>query len=313
MKYGILIGRFQPFHKGHEAIINKIKEDGRTPIVFIGSSQESKTERNPYSFEERRDIIKAAVGSDISVLPLPDYPANDAEWAAHIIKEASSFGDFKIYYHAKASDLDDVGLHYMQRAFNSIDRLDLLQHVEMQDVLISATDIRNTLKYVHASTLSYLGSNKFLKIKSYDRGDSKYYYAERLGKDSIAFILFDETTKKYGLVNEFKPPLDRFIITAFGGSLDLPLSKEEIVKRECLEESGYEAARVVPCGRRFVSTQMNQYCHLYLVIIGDKKERRPQDDWEEQACVVWVDKEAIYTLEDWKAQAILQAVEYAIR
>ena len=56
MKKALFIGRFQPFHQGHLDAIKQISED--EIIIGIGSSQYSKTDDNPYSFEERQKMIE---------------------------------------------------------------------------------------------------------------------------------------------------------------------------------------------------------------------------------------------------------------
>ncbi len=134
-------------------------------------------------------------------------------------------------------------------------------------------------------------TNKFLQIKEADNFGNKYYYAERLGKDSVAFILYNAKTKWYGLIREYKPPIDEFLITAFGGSLDKPISKVAIVKGEVLEETGFEITieNIEYKGKIFVSTQMNQFCHLYLIDVTNAKNvgRQPQNECEAKSEVVW--------------------------
>lgn len=139
----------------------------------------------------------------------------------------------------------------------------------------------------------------------------KYYYAERLGRDSVAFILYDK--KKYprlGLIQEYKSPLGKDLITAFGGTLDKNISIKNIVLEEVQEESGYvvDLSRIHLIGKRYVSTQMNQYCYLFLVDVTDLKPgpRNPQDELEEQAKVVWLDLNKILKGPCWKAQVIVQ-------
>ena len=157
--------------------------------------------------------------------------------------------------------------------------------------------------------------NKFLQIKK--AKNHEYYYAERLGIDSIAFVLFDRQ-KGYGLIKEFKPPIDEFVITAFGGSIDKDKSLLEIVKDEVKEEAGYT---VLDCdilyrGKRFVSTQMNQFCHLYLVDVSGliPGEKEPETYLESIAKVVWLKYRDVISLDflDWKAQAII-ATEGGLR
>ncbi|MFQ5883533.1 MAG: adenylyltransferase/cytidyltransferase family protein, partial [Thermoplasmata archaeon] len=47
----LLVGRFQPFHRGHLAMVRRILEDHSGIIFGVGSSQSKDTEKNPFSFE----------------------------------------------------------------------------------------------------------------------------------------------------------------------------------------------------------------------------------------------------------------------
>ena len=49
-KLGVLVGRFQTFHTGHEEIIRKAIELCEQVWIFVGSSQESGTLKNPFSY-----------------------------------------------------------------------------------------------------------------------------------------------------------------------------------------------------------------------------------------------------------------------
>lgn len=57
----LLVGRFQPFHRGHLAMVRRILEDHSGIIFGVGSSQSKDTEKNPFSFEERARMIRAAM------------------------------------------------------------------------------------------------------------------------------------------------------------------------------------------------------------------------------------------------------------
>ncbi len=84
---GVLVGRFQMLHKGHEEIIEKSLELCEKTAVFIGSSQESRTEKNPFSFEERKEMLKTVFGDKIMVFPLPDIGVgNNSAWGEYVIK-----------------------------------------------------------------------------------------------------------------------------------------------------------------------------------------------------------------------------------
>ena len=146
-------------------------------------------------------------------------------------------------------------------------------------------------------------SNKFLKIKEADNNGTPYYYAERLGKDSVAFILYDRESGRVGLIKEYKPPIEEYLYTAFGGSMDKEgATPFEIMKDELREEAGYELAAPTYVGSSFVSTQMNQFCYLYFCDVTGIPQNK---DIEENAEIVWLTIEDVVRGRDWKAITIL--------
>ena len=64
-KTGLVLGRFQTFHKGHEYIINKALEICSKVLVFIGSSDKDGTQENPFSYELRKKLIKKIYENEI--------------------------------------------------------------------------------------------------------------------------------------------------------------------------------------------------------------------------------------------------------
>lgn len=85
-KLGITIGRFQVFHKGHQAMIGKAIELCDTVGVLIGSSQESGTSKNPFTYEMRESILKKIYRDSIRIYPLPDIGVgNNSKWGDYVI------------------------------------------------------------------------------------------------------------------------------------------------------------------------------------------------------------------------------------
>jgi 8-oxo-dGTP pyrophosphatase MutT (NUDIX family) len=146
----------------------------------------------------------------------------------------------------------------------------------------------------------------FLSVKSWD---NRYYFSERAGVDSIAFVLYDHRTNKYGLIREFKCPINEFRASAFGGSLDSDEDMLEIVIAECREEAGFVVSfeDIRTLGKVLVSTQSNQQCYLYMVEVDTRKqvEPQPENDMEALATVEWVSQDEVNQLEDWKAITII--------
>jgi len=161
-------------------------------------------------------------------------------------------------------------------------------------------------------TIKKLTDNRFLNIKEVkqpERHVNGYQFAERLGKDSVAFICYDKNTKKFLVNEELKVPTDEFVVGAFGGSLDKDSVMIEIIKDEVKEEAGFTVSRedIKFVGRMFVSTQMNQYCYLYIAFVDQRNqgEKKPENAIEAMATTKWVDEKGIMELDEWKAITIL--------
>ena len=86
-KLGILVGRFQAIHLGHEKMVNTARELCQQVGVFVGSSQESLTCKNPFSYEIREEMLHAVFGDAIRVFPLPDIGVgNNSRWGDYVLR-----------------------------------------------------------------------------------------------------------------------------------------------------------------------------------------------------------------------------------
>ena len=96
-KVALIVGRFQPFHKGHLFLIKKALEKADRIIIGIGSANVS-DENNPIDFEMRRKVIKAVAYKEkfedrlIKIVPLDDFH-DDKKWLENVKKQV---GDFNI-------------------------------------------------------------------------------------------------------------------------------------------------------------------------------------------------------------------------
>ncbi len=80
---GLVVGRFQPLHKGHEAVIRRAIEDCVHVAVAVGSTNAKQGPQNPLSWDERRDLL-LGVFPEAEVFNVPDIhdPPN---WVAHLL------------------------------------------------------------------------------------------------------------------------------------------------------------------------------------------------------------------------------------
>lgn len=137
-----------------------------------------------------------------------------------------------------------------------------------------------------------------------------YQYAERKGINSVAFICYDRTKNLFLLNHEYTPSMDTFMNRAFGGSFDEKIKPTDLVIKECYEEAGYEiknSASVISLEKCFVSTQMNQFCYLFLILVSDDEKvgRHPENNVEAAAKTVWLTEKDIIEGSDWKAISII--------
>lgn len=151
----------------------------------------------------------------------------------------------------------------------------------------------------------------YLKVK---QTKDKFFYAERKGVDSIAFMLVskDEAEhRRFCVVKEFKDPMGQFVTTAFGGSIDEDEFKENLehlVEIEVEEEAGFKVSKkdIKYVGKKLCSTQMNQFVHLFLIFVDKKKKgkKTTTNPTELKAQIAWVPAEILPKLTDWKAITI---------
>lgn len=84
---GIMVGRFQTFHSGHEYMIDKASAVCKRVGIFIGSSHESGTLKNPFTYEARKKMLKKVFGNQIEIYPLPDIGVgNNSKWGEYVLE-----------------------------------------------------------------------------------------------------------------------------------------------------------------------------------------------------------------------------------
>ena len=88
---GILVGRFQVVHAGHEQMIRTAMALCDRVGIFIGSSQESGTSKNPFPYALRRQLLENLFGGGVEIHPLPDIGVgNTAAWGDYVLENVQS-------------------------------------------------------------------------------------------------------------------------------------------------------------------------------------------------------------------------------
>jgi len=91
----LIVGRFQPFHKGHLFLIKKALEKADKIIIGIGSANIT-DENNPIDYETRKKVIKAVFYKEkmeeklSRIVPLDDF-FDDEKWLFNLKKQVGKF------------------------------------------------------------------------------------------------------------------------------------------------------------------------------------------------------------------------------
>jgi len=84
---GLLIGRFQPFHIGHLSAVTFALSQAENLWIGIGSSNKSNEKRNPFTADERKEMILSSLDPEnaekIKVYYVPDTGDHD-KWTYHV-------------------------------------------------------------------------------------------------------------------------------------------------------------------------------------------------------------------------------------
>ncbi len=86
--YLIYIGRFQPFHKGHLQTIRHALTLTDKLIVIVGSARAARTFENPWTLQEREQMIRACLApadqNRVYVVGISDRMYNDQQWVGEV-------------------------------------------------------------------------------------------------------------------------------------------------------------------------------------------------------------------------------------
>lgn len=158
--YLIFIGRFEPVHIGHIAVLRRALSEARRVIVLVGSANRARNIRTPWTAAERIVMLRSALGADadsIICAPLRDHLYNENAWisevqstVANLIKQDGCSGDVRV---GLIGGDDESAALYLQ-AFPQWPRIE----VPRTDTL-TATELRHQFFGLHAGGMRLLEAN----------------------------------------------------------------------------------------------------------------------------------------------------------
>jgi bifunctional NMN adenylyltransferase/nudix hydrolase len=88
----VFIGRLQPLHNGHLVLLQKALALAARVIVVLGSAHQARTPKNPFTWQERADMVRAALGDPLAArvdfAPLRDFH-DEARWVHAVRREVA--------------------------------------------------------------------------------------------------------------------------------------------------------------------------------------------------------------------------------
>jgi bifunctional NMN adenylyltransferase/nudix hydrolase len=194
IEYGVFIGRFQPFHLAHEKMVRTILQQCSKIIIIIGSQSSPRTAKNPFTFNERVELISLALKDLIQegrvlITGVDDYFYSDAIWATAVQNEAEILSNYSSSI-ALAAPYKDASSYYLN--ILPWDKINLIAEPEM----FSATNVRKAF-YENGEYENLVSPPVFCWLEQFKRNNSVSWR-----KKGDFKLLLDE----YNSVKKYKQP-----------------------------------------------------------------------------------------------------------
>jgi bifunctional NMN adenylyltransferase/nudix hydrolase len=84
----VFIGRLQPLHIGHKAVIDRALERAHQVVILIGSANEARSIKNPFTYEERAHMVESLYRYEVEtdrivIMPIGNHGSDD-RWVSDV-------------------------------------------------------------------------------------------------------------------------------------------------------------------------------------------------------------------------------------
>ena len=302
----MLIGRFQPLHNAHLEIIKRCTALTDQLVIIAGSARQPRTYKNPFTFEERANMIRRAAGSlnlNIYVEPNIDTIYNDQAWAVRVQGIHSKYQVLGTKTAIIGHKKDDSSFYldmFPQWEFINVDEIEPLSAVNIRDLYFRRDGNFNFLKsVVPQTTLDFL--SQFSKTEEYEQVIREREFVETYKKQYASlpyppiFVTADAVVIQSGHVLMIKRRSEpgKGLWALPGGFVNANTDKsvEDAAIRELREETGIKVPAPVLRGsivrsRVFDavdrSARGRTITHAYHIVLpdGELPKVKGQDDAE---------------------------------
>lgn len=249
----VMIGRFQPVHSAHIEIIKKSLSISEILIIVIGSDNIPRTPKNPFTSQEREQMILASLPQDlwkrIEFVRVKDSTYNTQNWVRTVQTEVSTIASRKIGWRDKVSTVlvghhkDDSSFYldmFPQWQFEEIELINDLHSTNIRKDLFATGEISISLPSGVARFLA-----EFTNTEEYKTLCDEFYFIKLYKEQWNAapypptFVTVDAAVIQSGhilLVKRRASP-GKGLYALPGGFLDPDETMEEGMIRELREET----------------------------------------------------------------------------
>jgi len=267
----VFIGRFQPLHQGHMAVIRAGLQQAEQLIVLCGSAHQPRSVRNPWTFAERESMICAALskahGLRTHVAPLMDIVYNDESWVRNV--QATINGLVTAHYgvphktprvgligHSKDQSSYYLNLFPQWGAVN-VGNHEGISATPIREAIFAADEgakscVNDVLKpLLHQSTqqklADFCATPAYAKIKDEHQFVAQYKQAWRAAPYSPTFVTVDAVVVQSGhvLMVERRNRPGKGLLALPGGFVDEGEKLVDACLRELCEETQLSIAHAL--------------------------------------------------------------------
>lgn len=176
----VVIGRFQPFHDGHLFMVQEALKIAKQLVICIGSSHRARTVKNPFTFEERKQLIVdnlLDLAERLHIVAIEDQMYHESVWIDHICTAVTEIAGHNASIALVAHDKDSST--YYLKHFPQWQRIELPYYQELD-----ATRIRHTyfaeqplIEGISSVTQEFLRA--FTANTEYPRLQHEYHYLKQ--------------------------------------------------------------------------------------------------------------------------------------
>lgn len=290
----VFLARFQPLHTAHLEIIKRACHLATDLVIIIGSANQPRTYKNPFTSAEREDMVRTALkdidvaGCRVFIEHNVDTIYNDRAWITRVQGIVSKYyvlgGKTGIIGHKKdrSSFYLDV---FPQWEFENVDLIEPLHATDVRDIYLRPTPNLNFLRgVVPPSTLRWLETwattDAHTQVVRERQFIDKYKQQWAVAPYPVTFVCGDAVVMCSGhvLMIERRSEPGKHLLAFPGGFLEQHELIEDCVLRELKEETNIKVPAPVLRGS-IVATKVFDHpdrsargrtiSHAYLIALPD--------------------------------------------